>query len=155
MAYWRRRISNTFLAAWKHAKKPFPTIRNIFYVVHSSADALAHLSRFSNYSRDVWSRDLLDERIFKRNIPSFACLEADGYASRKGNKDKLKSIILNHVVLGRTHLTRQVDHNMQHAPDIYNSVTGATVEEGGTLQYHEAVVYREDAMCASAVIFYQ
>ncbi|KAJ3528702.1 hypothetical protein NMY22_g9298 [Coprinellus aureogranulatus] len=194
------KVSSLFISAWKHPR-PFPNIKNIFYVAHSSADALAHLSRFSNYSNkvgntqllfhgttrtctlgssdtqtrlcsrpdcnlclilrgsydiekaksgveDVWNGDLLNECILKF-FP-----EADLYASWR-IQGRLKSVILNHVVLGRTQLMKSADQSLQHAPDIYNSVTGATTSEGGALAYHEAVVYREDAMCASAVIFYE
>ncbi|TEB22902.1 hypothetical protein FA13DRAFT_1640556, partial [Coprinellus micaceus] len=87
--------------------------------------------------------------IYSTNVSS----KADLYASR--NRPHLKSVILNHVVLGRTQLMKAADHSLQHAPDIYNSVTGATGNQGGALAYHEAIVYREDAMCASAVIFYE
>ena len=33
-------------------------------------------------------------------------------------------------------------------------VTAATFPEGGKVNYHEAVVYREDAICANALIIY-
>jgi hypothetical protein len=33
-------------------------------------------------------------------------------------------------------------------------VTAATFPEGGKVNYHEAVVYREDAICANALIVY-
>ena len=33
-------------------------------------------------------------------------------------------------------------------------VTAATFPEGGKVMYHEAVVYREDAICANAIIVY-
>ena len=33
-------------------------------------------------------------------------------------------------------------------------VTAATFPEGGKVIYHEAVVYREDAICANAIIVY-
>lgn len=47
-------------------------------------------------------------------------LEADLYASYR--RPHLKSVILNHVVLGRTQLMKSADQSLQHAPDIYNSV---------------------------------
>ncbi|KAF6752613.1 hypothetical protein DFP72DRAFT_1070183 [Ephemerocybe angulata] len=195
-----QRISNIFNNAWKHPK-PFPKIHNVFYVAHHSADALAHISRFSNYSNKVGNTQLLfhgtprtcligttaspahtrlcerldcslclilresydiekakSARMFGTGIYSTnVSSKADLYASprRLTGRATLKSVILNHVVLGRTQLMLSADQSLQHAPDIYNSVTGATSSEGGALAYHEAVVYREDAMCASAVIFYE
>lgn len=53
-----RPVSNLFTMAWKHST-PLPTIRHIFYVAHQSADALAHLSRFSNYSNKVGNTQLM------------------------------------------------------------------------------------------------
>ncbi|TFK24447.1 ADP-ribosylation, partial [Coprinopsis marcescibilis] len=191
-----RRIQNAFISSWKHPGYPQPKIKNICYVAHSSPDALAHLSRFSNYSNKVGNTQLLYHGTsrtcsvgsstnpahlkFCNKTNCSLCLilkgsydiektrsrsmfgigiysttvssKAHGYASR--NNPSLKTIILNHVVLGRSVLMMQHDHSLQHAPDIYNSVTGATVEQGGSVLYHEAIVYREDAMCASAVIFY-
>ena len=38
---------------------------------------------------------------------------------------------------------------------IVGKVTAATTNEGGQVLYHEAVVYREDAICANAIIVYQ
>lgn len=217
-----RRISNLFTMAWKHST-PLPTIRHIFYVAHQSADALAHLSRFSNYSNKVGNTQLMfhgttrsrgctlrlppassstassladvvgasggkfelcvrgdcnlcsiirgsydiekaksarmfGTGIYSTNVSSKADIYARAgaftpftYSSTK----RLKSVILNHVVLGRTELMLAADQSLQHAPGTHNSVTGATTAQGGVLQYHEAVVYREDAMCASAVIFYE
>jgi len=49
----------------------------------------------------------------------------------------------------------EASHDMQHAPHLYNSVTAATYPEGGKVNYHEAVVYREDAICANALIVYE
>lgn len=33
-------------------------------------------------------------------------------------------------------------------------VTAATYPQGGKVNYHEAVVYREDAICANAIVVY-
>lgn len=56
--------------------------------------------------------------------PSASFVEADIYASgRRVHQLGLKSIILNHVVLGRTTLIQKADHSLQHAPEIYNSVS--------------------------------
>ena len=33
-------------------------------------------------------------------------------------------------------------------------VTAATYAQGGQVNYHEAVVYREDAICANAIVVY-
>ena len=83
-------------------------------------------------------------------------------------------MIVNQVSLGRTKIMYEASHDMQHAPHLYNSVsqidhknaifllftlsptqvTAATFPEGGKVNYHEAVVYREDAICANAVIVY-
>ncbi|KAJ3537125.1 hypothetical protein NMY22_g5731 [Coprinellus aureogranulatus] len=190
------RISSLFISAWKHPR-PFPNIKNIFYVAHSSADALAHLSRFSNYSNKVGNTQLLfhgttrtctlgssdaQTRLCSRPDCNLCLILRGSYdieKAKSGVEDVWNGDLLNECLLkgrpvrimedsgspqiryfeprllGRTQLMKSADQSLQHAPDIYNSVTGATTSEGGALAYHEAVVYREDAMCASAVIFYE
>ncbi|KJA16899.1 hypothetical protein HYPSUDRAFT_219214 [Hypholoma sublateritium FD-334 SS-4] len=63
-------------------------------------------------------------------------------------------MILNQVALGRSKIMYEACHNMQAAPPTYDSVTAATYAHGGEVRYHEAVVYREDAICPHAIVVY-
>ncbi|KAF9035285.1 hypothetical protein BJ165DRAFT_1533777 [Panaeolus papilionaceus] len=81
--------------------------------------------------------------------------KADDYTGNSDSTLRTSTMIVNHVALGRTKIMHAAAHDMTHAPHMYNSVTAATYPEGGKVNYHEAVVYREDAICANAVIIYQ
>ncbi|KAF9474500.1 ADP-ribosylation [Pholiota conissans] len=80
--------------------------------------------------------------------------KADEYSGNADPYVHTRVMILNQVALGRSKIMYEASHEMQHAPPMYNSVTGATYPEGGKLNYHEAVVYREDAICANAIVVY-
>ncbi|KAF6744420.1 hypothetical protein DFP72DRAFT_83291 [Ephemerocybe angulata] len=155
-------VSNIFNNAWKHPK-PFPKIHNVFYVAHHSADALAHISRFSNYSNKVGNTQLLfhgtprtcligttaspaHTRLCERLDCSLCLILRESYDIEKAKSARmfgtgillnqtflprqicthphggltgratLKSVILNHVVLGRTQLMLSADQSLQHAP---------------------------------------
>ncbi|KAF9565448.1 ADP-ribosylation [Agrocybe pediades] len=94
-------------------------------------------------------------RMFGPGIYSTAVSsKADIYCSKAYTTQRHRVMIVNHVALGRSKTMYEASHDMQHAPHLYNSVVAATVPEGGKVQYHEAVVYREDAICANAIIVY-
>ena len=111
--------------------------------------------------------------IYSTNVSS----KADDYSANTGNVSiRTRVMIVNHVALGRSKMMYEASHDMQHAPQMFNSVRGhnvrftgykwahrnvvsvqvtaATYPEGGKVNYHEAVVYREDAICANALIVY-
>ncbi|PPQ90488.1 hypothetical protein CVT25_014771, partial [Psilocybe cyanescens] len=95
-------------------------------------------------------------RMFGPGIYSTAVSsKADDYTTNAQSSVQTRVMIVNHVALGRSKTMYDASHDMQHAPHLYNSVTAATFPEGGKVNYHEAVVYREDAICANAVIVYQ
>jgi len=95
-------------------------------------------------------------RMFGPGIYStLASSKADDYVSNAENNLRTRVMIVNHVALGRTKTMYEASHDMQHAPHLFNSVTAATYPEGGKVNYHEAVVYREDAICANAIIIYE
>jgi uncharacterized protein (DUF952 family) len=97
--------------------------------------------------------------------------KADDYTSNANDLSKTRIMIVNHVALGRSKMMYEASHDMQHAPHLYNSVccsffllvrhstlgqvTAATYPEGGKLNYQETVVYRDDAICANAIIVYE
>ncbi|KDR72783.1 hypothetical protein GALMADRAFT_252042 [Galerina marginata CBS 339.88] len=94
-------------------------------------------------------------RMFGPGIYSTAVSsKADDYSTNVDATLRTRVMIINHVVLGRSKTMYEASHDMQHAPHLYNSVTAATYPEGGKVNYHEAVVYREDAICANAVVVY-
>ncbi|KAF8808949.1 hypothetical protein BYT27DRAFT_7188486 [Phlegmacium glaucopus] len=94
-------------------------------------------------------------RMFGPGIySSLVSSKADIYATNADRYVKNRVMIINQVSLGRTKMMHEASHDMQHAPHLYNSVTAATFPEGGKVNYHEAVVYREDAICANAIIVY-
>jgi len=112
--------------------------------------SLCNILRGSYDIEKARSRRMFGNGIYSTNVSS----KADYYTT-PNSTDGLKCVILNHVVLGRTTLMTTADQSLQHAPDIFNSVTGATKAQGGQLEFHEAIVYREDAMCPCAVILYK
>jgi len=94
-------------------------------------------------------------RMFGPGIySSLVSSKADIYSMNKNGTMRSRVMIINQVSLGRTKMMFEASHDMQHAPHLFNSVTAATFPEGGKVKYHEAVVYREDAICANAVIVY-
>jgi len=94
-------------------------------------------------------------RMFGPGIySSLVSSKADIYSSNVNGSMKNRVMIVNQVSLGRTKTMYEASHDMQHAPHLYNSTTAATFPEGGKVRYHEAVVYREDAICANAVVVY-
>jgi len=94
-------------------------------------------------------------RMFGPGIySSLVSSKADIYAINANGSVRSQVMIINQVSLGRTKTMYEASHDMQHAPHLYNSVTAATFPEGGKVRYHEAVVYREDAICANAIIVY-
>jgi len=90
--------------------------------------------------------------IYSTNVSSKADDYSVGYNTNTSVRTRV--MIVNHVALGRTKMMYEASHDMQHAPLLFNSVTAATYPEGGKVNYHEAVVYREDAICANALIVY-
>ncbi|KAF8152343.1 hypothetical protein B0H34DRAFT_724786 [Crassisporium funariophilum] len=94
-------------------------------------------------------------RMFGPGIySSLVSSKADDYSTNVNTGVRNRVMIVNHVSLGRSKIMHEASHDMQHAPHLYNSVTAATYPEGGKVNYHEAVVYREDAICANAIIVY-
>jgi len=94
-------------------------------------------------------------RMFGPGIySSMVSSKADIYSGNVDRTVRDRVMIVNQVSLGRTKIMYEASHDMQHAPHLYNSVTAATFPEGGKVMYHEAVVYREDAICANAIIVY-
>jgi len=94
-------------------------------------------------------------RMFGPGIfSSLVSSKADIYSKNVDRWVRDRVMIVNQVSLGRTKIMYEASHDMQHAPHLYNSVTAATYPEGGKVNYHEAVVYREDAICANALIVY-
>ncbi|PPR03601.1 hypothetical protein CVT24_007590 [Panaeolus cyanescens] len=157
----RRPVSSKFLEGWKHPHKTKPVIRHIFYVVYSGP-GLVHLSKFSDYSNRVGNTQMMfhgtkrASRMFGPGIYSTrVSSKADDYTGNSDSTLRTSTMIVNHVALGRTKIMHAAQHDMTHAPHMYNSVTAATYPEGGKVNYHEAVVYREDAICANALIIYQ
>ncbi|KAF8955896.1 hypothetical protein BDZ97DRAFT_235246 [Flammula alnicola] len=170
-------IAQKFWDGWNHPHKSKPTVKNIFYVAYSSSEALEHLGKFSDYSNKVGNTEMLFHgtqracRIAEspNDVKSCSLYNCNLCSILKGsyNMERAKGkrinvnttlrnrvMIVNHVALGRSKTMYEASHGMQHAPHMYNSVTAATYPEGGKVNYHEAVVYREDAICANAVVVF-
>jgi len=62
-----------------------------------------------------------------------------------------KAMLLNDVVMGKAIKLTWTDTSLTEPPQGYDSVIG---EPGGGLNYDEAVVYNEDAICPSFLIIY-
>ncbi|KAH9967415.1 hypothetical protein BC827DRAFT_1173986 [Russula dissimulans] len=62
-----------------------------------------------------------------------------------------KAMLLNDVVMGKAIKLTWTDTSLTEPPQGYDSVIG---EPGGDLNYDEAVVYNEDAICPSFLIIY-
>lgn len=104
------------------------------FVVFSSLEAHSMAARM--FGTGIYSTNVSSSRTFANTLfvaPHSPCLrspEADIYA-RAGaftpftysSTKRLKSVILNHVVLGRTELMLAADQSLQHAPGTHNSVS--------------------------------
>ncbi|KAF8874517.1 hypothetical protein CPB84DRAFT_1797406 [Gymnopilus junonius] len=172
-------IAQKFLDGWKHPHKTKPTIKNIFYVAYSS-NGLTHLGKFSDYSNKVGNTQMLFHgtrracRIAESPHNVTACSRSDcnlcNILRGSYNMERAKGARMFGPGIYSTLVSSKADdystiwtisktmyeasHDMQHAPHLYNSVTAATYPEGGKVNYHEAVVYREDAICANAIVVY-
>ncbi|KAF8193784.1 hypothetical protein BJ912DRAFT_231340 [Pholiota molesta] len=108
-----------------------------------------------NILRGSYNMERAKGRMFGPGIYSTrVSSKADDYSNTSDPSVYTRVMIVNHVALGRSKTMYEASHDMQHAPHLYNSVTAATYPEGGKVNYHEAVVYREDAICANAIVVY-
>lgn len=77
--------------------------------------------------------------------------KADDY-STSSRRDGLKAVLLNKVVVGKGYKMKYDADKMTAPPAGYDSVLG---EKGGSLNYDEVVVYREDAIRPSYLVMYE
>ncbi|KAF5319739.1 hypothetical protein D9619_008877 [Psilocybe cf. subviscida] len=99
------------------------------------------------------NRSMFGYGIYSSSVSS----KADGYSRNVGANQYIRrprAMVVNHVAMGKTSMMYKADHDLTHAPITFNSVTAATTTQGGAVLYHEAVVYREDAICANAIVVY-
>jgi hypothetical protein len=66
--------------------------------------------------------------IYSTNVSS----KADDYSANSGNVSiRTRVMIVNHVALGRSKMMYEASHDMQHAPQMFNSVRGHNVQFTG------------------------
>ena len=66
--------------------------------------------------------------IYSTNVSS----KADDYSANTGNTStRTRVMIVNHVALGRSKMMYEASHDMQHAPQMFNSVRGDNVRFTG------------------------
>jgi hypothetical protein len=78
-------------------------------------------------------------------------IEADDYSSNLSEKAALRVLLVNRVVVGRTHRLRRNDRGLTSPPWGYHSITG---EPGEDLNYEETVVYNNEAIRPAFIIVY-
>ena len=61
--------------------------------------------------------------IYSTNVSS----KADDYSVNNTNGTRTRVMIVNHVALGRSKMMYEASHDMQHAPQMFNSVRGHSV----------------------------
>ncbi|CAG9941520.1 unnamed protein product [Clonostachys rosea f. rosea IK726] len=81
--------------------------------------------------------------------------KADNYAKNHHIRSQFHAIILCRVVCDKPQLMHQADHSLvAPSSDQYNCVTAVTKANGGSVEYPEIVVYRDDAIVPVGVILY-
>jgi hypothetical protein len=80
--------------------------------------------------------------------------KADVYTMNHRIRSRLHGIILYLVFIGTFEKLHEADHWKTAPAEGCHSVMGATVNDGGTLQYTEAVVYRESSIIPIGLIMY-
>ncbi|KAK4446068.1 hypothetical protein QBC34DRAFT_470722 [Podospora aff. communis PSN243] len=80
--------------------------------------------------------------------------KADNYAMNHHIKSKLHGIILCLVFIGTYEKLHEAEHWRTAPAEGCHSVMGATQDEGGALQYTEAVVYNEASIIPIGLIMY-
>ncbi|KDQ12134.1 hypothetical protein BOTBODRAFT_425046 [Botryobasidium botryosum FD-172 SS1] len=79
--------------------------------------------------------------------------KADGYV--KSPNSSYKAILYANVTLGKTKVMNYAQHGLRQAPNGCDSITAATIAQGGAVEYPEMVVYREDSICVNSLIIYE
>ncbi|KAI0695394.1 hypothetical protein BC835DRAFT_1414907 [Cytidiella melzeri] len=77
--------------------------------------------------------------------------KADDYSSNLSEKATLRVLLVNRVVVGRTHRLRRSNRTLTAPPWGYHSITG---EPGDDLNYEETVVYSNEAIRPAFLIVY-
>ncbi|KAI1313247.1 hypothetical protein F5Y03DRAFT_338523 [Xylaria venustula] len=80
--------------------------------------------------------------------------KADIYAKNHRLLSRRHAILICRVVSNRPQNLRVADHTLRSPAPGYDSVRGLTLAEGGSLNYPEVVVYRNDAIVPVGVVFY-
>ncbi|KAI8946347.1 hypothetical protein F4801DRAFT_583502 [Xylaria longipes] len=80
--------------------------------------------------------------------------KADNYAKNYRLLSRRHAVLICRVISNRPQDLRVADHSLTSPAPGYDSVRGLTVADGGSLNYPEVVVYRNDAIVPVGVIFY-
>ncbi|KAI1109767.1 hypothetical protein F5Y14DRAFT_392265 [Nemania sp. NC0429] len=112
-----------------------------------------YLCSILRYSFDV--RHASDSAMFGRGIYTSPCSsKSDTYAKNHHIRSHKHAILICRVVSNAPREMTAADHSLSSPGHGYDSVRGLTVSEGGSLNYPEVVVYRNDAIIPIGVIIY-
>ncbi|KAH7481293.1 hypothetical protein FOMA001_g7544 [Fusarium oxysporum f. sp. matthiolae] len=80
--------------------------------------------------------------------------EADVYVKNHYVSSNLHAMLICYVVASKPQRKLLADHDITRPCRGFNCVEGVTINNGGSLQYPEFVVYREDAIVPVGLIMY-
>ncbi|KAH9967417.1 hypothetical protein BC827DRAFT_590408 [Russula dissimulans] len=166
-------VAQQFAIQWKHSTQ----VPGVLKVWKINMDRSV-LNRFNSYQRRVASRSgilngntcrrfhgtarkcSLGDDSLKGGNTNFKRFGVGIYTSATSSKandyststaSPWKAMLLNDVVMGKAIKLTRTDTSLTKPPQGYDSVIG---EPGGDLNYDEAVVYNQDAICPSFLIIY-
>ncbi|KAF5707757.1 hypothetical protein FMUND_10975 [Fusarium mundagurra] len=159
-----------FNHSWSHDDKS-AKIKSIYLASRQyrqvwSGTALLHISEWWELQETLpWYLAILrqsfrlkyadDEGVFGPGIYSTPnSSKADVYAKNHYVSSNLHAMLICYVVATKPQRKLLADHSITRPSSGYNCIEGVTIDNGGSLQYPEFVVYREDAIIPVGLIMY-
>ncbi|KAF4503063.1 hypothetical protein FAGAP_706 [Fusarium agapanthi] len=150
---------NKFNLSWSHNEKS-AKIKSIYLASGDDIDKSYRGERFFTYLNGGSYRRLYhgtshDEGMFGPGIYSTPnSSKADVYVKNHYVSSNLHAMLICYVVASKPQRMWLADHSITRPSRGFNCVEGVTIDNGGSLQYPEFVVYREDAIIPVGLIMY-
>ncbi|KAF5675565.1 hypothetical protein FDENT_9700 [Fusarium denticulatum] len=139
-----------FNHSWSHDEKS-AKIKSIYLASRHDIDKSGRGQRFFTYLLKYAD----DEGMFGPGIYSTPnSSKADVYAKNHHVSSNLHAMLICYVVATKPQRKLLADQDITRPSRGFNCVEGVTIDNGGSLQYPEFVVYREDAIIPVGLIMY-
>ncbi|EIW79059.1 hypothetical protein CONPUDRAFT_59609 [Coniophora puteana RWD-64-598 SS2] len=111
---------------------------------------LCHIIKCSFSMAHANANGMFGPGIYTSSVSS----KSDGYVWNHHIHSHKHAMFLSNVVTGRSQKLYAASHGRRSPDNGYDSVEAVTHKHGGSVDYPETVVYREDAILPSVVIMY-